>query len=78
MRVFLSTNTKLDATDRELSVRVVPALAAGEASSATRAVTIPAGTAKGLYYLLGRVDSENEVSEFNESNNSKYRKITVQ
>jgi choice-of-anchor B domain-containing protein len=78
MRVFLSTNTKLDASDRELSVRVVPALAAGEANSATRNVTIPAGTAKGLYYLLGRVDSENEVSEFNEGNNSKYRKITVQ
>jgi subtilase family serine protease len=59
-------------------VRVVPALAAGEANSATRNVTIPPGTANGLYYLLGRVDSENEVSEFNESNNSKYRKITVQ
>lgn len=78
MRLFLSTNTKLDATDRELSVRLVPALAAGEANSATRAVTIPAGTAKGVYYLLARVDSDNEVSEFNETNNSKYRAITVQ
>jgi hypothetical protein len=27
---------------------------------------------------LARVDSDNEVSEFNDSNNSKYRKITVQ
>jgi choice-of-anchor B domain-containing protein len=78
MRLFLSTNSKLDTTDRELSVRVVPALGPNETNSATRGVTIPAGTAAGVYYLLARVDSDNEVSEVSETNNDKYRKITVQ
>jgi choice-of-anchor B domain-containing protein len=78
MRLFLSTNNKLDMTDQELFVRVVPALAPGETNSATTPVTIPAGTAAGVYYVLARVDSDNEVSEISETNNGTYRKITVQ
>ena len=77
-RLFLSANTKLDRTDRELSVRVVPALAPGETNSATIAVSIPADTAAGLYYLLAWVDSDNELTEISETNNGTYRKIMVQ
>jgi subtilase family serine protease len=78
MRLFLSPNKTLDMTDQEPSVRVVPALAPGETNSATRAVAIPGGTAAGVYYVLARVDSENEVSEISETNNGTSRKITVQ
>jgi subtilase family serine protease len=77
MRLFLSTNTKLDGNDRELHVRVVPTLAPGESSMATRPVAIPSGTAAGVYYVLGRVDTEEAVSEVNEANNREQRKIRV-
>jgi subtilase family serine protease len=78
MRLFLSKNNRFDITDPELSARVVPGLAPGETHSATTAVTIPAGTVAGVYYVLARVDSDNEVSEINETNNGASRKITVQ
>jgi subtilase family serine protease len=46
--------------------------------SATTVVSIPAGTAAGVYYVLGHVDRDNEVNEIGETNNTAYRKIIVQ
>jgi subtilase family serine protease len=77
-RLFLSRNTKIDTSDTELGVRFVPPLGPNETHSATTAVSIPAGTAAGVYYVLGHVDRDNEVSEISEINNTASRKITVQ
>jgi subtilase family serine protease len=77
-RLFLSRNTKIDSTDSELGVRFVPPLGPDDSHSATTAVSIPAGTAAGVYYVLGHVDRDNEVSEISEINNTASRKISVQ
>jgi subtilase family serine protease len=77
LRLFLSTNKVFDATDQELSVRLVPALAAGETNQVTRAVRIPASTSPGVYYVIARVDTDHEVMEISETNNSRHTKITL-
>jgi subtilase family serine protease len=58
--------------------RGLPALAPGGTRAATTDVVIPASTAAGVYYVLARVDSDNEVTEISETNNGVYRRITVQ
>ena len=74
---YLSTNTVWDAGDTLLNSRAVVALAAGVTNSATTPVTIPAVT-PGTYFIIGKTDSGNVVTEANENNNTMYKSITVQ
>jgi subtilase family serine protease len=75
-RFYLSTNPSLDAADVPLIERAVAALAAGATSSASTAVTIPAGTATGVYYILAKADADNAAGETQEGNNTSY--VTIQ
>jgi subtilase family serine protease len=68
---YLSTNLAVDAGDGLLGARAVPDLAAGASNSATTTVTVPAGTAAGVYYVLAVADSANAVVETSETNNVK-------
>jgi subtilase family serine protease len=77
-RFYLSANAAWDAGDVALGSRAVPALAAGASSPGSTAVTIPAGTAPGTWYLIGRADADGDVAEIFEINNTTYVPIQVQ
>jgi len=76
-RLYLSTNTTVDASDTLIGSRNVPALAAGATSSGSTTVTIPQGTAAGTWYIVAQADSEDAVTETSETNNmyAKYLRI---
>jgi C1A family cysteine protease len=79
-RYYLSTTTSKTGSSVLLTgTRSVASLAAGASSSGTVNVTVPTGTARATYYVIGCADDTSAVSESNESNNcraSSYR-ITV-
>ena len=79
-RVYLSTNSTLDAGDvlvaTEPIVSQTPLAAAGS-YTINRTVTLPANTAAGSYYLLFVADGGNAQPETNESNNLVAKAITV-
>ncbi len=77
-KYYLSTNGALDAGDTYLGMRAVPALAAGETSSGSVTVTIPAGTTAGRWYIISKADADGAVAEIYETDNTQYRSITVQ
>ena len=74
---YLSTNVVLDASDVLLGSRSVPSLAAGASHAGSASLTLPAGTATGLYYVLAKADSGDGVSEVSESNNTQYALMRV-
>jgi large repetitive protein len=76
-RVYFSANSALDAGDTQLGSRAVPALASGASSSGGIAVTIPAGTAAGIYYLIAVADADGVVPETIESNNQAVTAVQV-
>jgi len=53
-RFYLSTNTTFDAADTAVGERAVPGLSAGQTNAGSTAVTIPAATAAGTYYIIAR------------------------
>jgi subtilase family serine protease len=75
--LHLSTDGTLDAADPPVGSRVVPALAPGESSSGTFAVTIPAGTAPGTYWLIARADAAGAIAESQEGNNTISRSLKI-
>jgi subtilase family serine protease len=75
---YLSMNVLFDALDVRLDgSRAIGALAAGAASSGSTAVTIPAGTTPGTYYLIAKADADGTVTETQESNNATARVIAI-
>jgi subtilase family serine protease len=74
---YLSTNPTFGAGDVMLGSRAIPALAAGASSAATTALTIPAGTAPGSYFLLAVSDATQVVGEAKEGNNVKSKALTL-
>jgi subtilase family serine protease len=68
---YLSADWILDAGDSSLNVsRTIPALQAGATSAAPTTITIPLGTASGVYYVIARVDPQNGIQETQEANNT--------
>jgi subtilase family serine protease/subtilisin family serine protease len=74
---FLSANTALDASDLPLGSRAVPALAPGASNSGSAAVTVPSGTATGLWYLIAKADGNDSLPESSETNNVTWRSIQI-
>jgi subtilase family serine protease len=70
-RYYLSTNMLFDAADVPLGGRAVPALNAAQSSSGSTSLSIPAGTAPGTYYIIGKADADSGVPETQESNNAR-------
>jgi hypothetical protein len=69
-RYYLSTDTVRSGGDLLLGgSRSIPALSPGQSSSGTVTVTIPVGTAAGIYFVLACADDTNLVAETNEKNN---------
>ena len=69
---YLSLNVALDASDKFLGSRGVPALAVGATNSAATSLVIPPDTATGAYFILVSADSANAVAESAETNNTSY------
>jgi subtilase family serine protease len=76
-RFYLSSDAVLDAADLALGSRAVPALAAGASSTGTTALTVPAGTATGVYYLIAQADADQVVAETSEANNTALTPVQV-
>ncbi len=69
LKYYLSTDNTYSAGDILLATDAVAALNAGASSPFSKAVTIPAGTTPGTYYLLFFADADAQVTETNETNN---------
>ncbi len=76
-KLYLSTNTTYESGDTLLGSRAVPALSAGTSNSGSTSVTIPTGINNGAYYIIARADADSVVTETNETNNYKYKAITI-
>ena len=76
-RFYLSTNTLLDDSDLLLGSRVAPDLAPAATSAATTSLTLPAGIAPRLYYILAKADGDDAIGEVNEANNTRVAAVNV-
>jgi hypothetical protein len=76
-RYSLSTDKSVDVPDVSLGSRRVEPLASKHSSPGVVAVTIPAGTPPGRYFIIVRADADNEVAEAKETNNTVLRVITI-
>lgn len=74
---YLSADSTWDGSDILLGSRAVSALLPGAAHAASTSVTIPAGTATGNYYVVGRADAGDVVLELYENNNTINRMLAV-
>lgn len=70
VRLFLSTDQTITASDTVLGFRNLSSLAAGASNSANTTVTIPSGLTPGTYYIGAIADTANVLPEDNETNNS--------
>lgn len=70
VRLFLSPDQTITASDTVLGYRNVSSLAAGVSNSANTTVTIPSGLTPGTYYIGAIADTANVLPEDNETNNS--------
>lgn len=79
VKFYLSKNSALDASDVTLAeTRAVDALPPGGSSAGVTSVTVPAGTAPGVYYLIAQADGFAAVAESAESNNTHARTFRVE
>jgi subtilase family serine protease len=76
-RFYLSTDATFDAGDVLLGGRDVPALPPGATSASSTAVTIPATTAGGTYWVIARADATGAVTEGDETNNTTSSPIVI-
>ena len=74
---YLSVNSSVDSGDTLLGSRPLSGLAAGEASTVSTSLPIPAGTSTGSYYLIAKADGDNAVAETSETNNLYARSIKI-
>ena len=77
LKLYLSPDQVLDATDILLGSRAVPALHAGENSSGSISAAVPLGTPTGTYYVIAAADADSAVTEASETNNTRVQAITI-
>jgi subtilase family serine protease len=73
---YLSANTVLDGADIPIGVRPVSPLTAAGLQTATTALTIPADTVAGTYYIIAKADWSGAISETKETNNLRVASAT--
>jgi subtilase family serine protease len=74
---YLSPNAALSADDILIGSRPVDSLGAGDVSTISTTLAVPAGTTPGLYYLFAKADGANTVPETQENNNTQIRSVKV-
>lgn len=77
LRYYLSTNNTYGSGDTYLGYDYVNPLNPGAYNTETHTFTLPNTVTQGVYYILYVADSNNSVTESNESNNVSYTTITV-
>jgi subtilase family serine protease len=77
VQFYLSRDSVLDAGDRLLGARDIPAMAAGTLQPGTSTLALPADTAAGGWFLLVKADGEGSIAESSETNNVVWRWFTV-
>jgi subtilase family serine protease len=60
-----------------LGGRVVSALGPGAKSNGATSVTVPANLVTGTYYIIAQADGDDAVAELSETNNTRYKTLTV-
>jgi subtilase family serine protease len=70
-RFYLSTDSTLGAGDVPLGSRTAGVLGPNGSSTAATALTIPAGTAAGSYYIVAKADDSAVVPETDDTNNTR-------
>jgi subtilase family serine protease len=76
-RLYLSSNFTFDALDQEIGSRAALALGPNATNAGSAPVTIPTGTAAGLYYIIAVTDADNAVPETGETNNTRALAIRI-
>ncbi len=76
-RLYWSTDSALDASDREIASCSVAGLAPGGSATCQVALNLPLDTASATYYVLAKADADEGVNETNELNNSRSLMIKV-
>jgi subtilase family serine protease len=76
-RVYFSRNNALSSDDVSVWSRSFGSLAAGGSASNTISGTVPSALPAGSYFAIIVVDSNKQVSESNENNNTVVRAITI-
>lgn len=76
-RFYFSSNFTFDASDQEIGNRPAAALGPNATNAGSVSVTIPPGTAAGLYYIIAVSDADNAVAETAETNNTRALAIRI-
>jgi subtilase family serine protease len=76
-RYYLSTNTAVDAVDIQLGTSPIGTLAPAASVVSSATLTIPAGTATGIYYVLAQADGDAVLTETSETNNVRAVQIRI-
>ncbi len=78
-RFFLSADAVFDAGDAPLvnNSRMIPALPANGKHAGSTTATIPGATAPGKYFLIAVADAGSAVTEADETDNARARRITI-
>jgi subtilase family serine protease len=77
-RLYLSVDGNLGSVDVEVGSYLVPSLGPGEVNQTSAVVSIPSNTVPRVYYLIGHVDRDGTLPEYNETNNANKYRLTVQ
>ena len=76
-RLYFSRDPRVDPGDADVGAHPVAALPANAGASSATGITVPPGTATGKYYLIAAADVAGAVTESNESNNTRARRMYV-
>jgi hypothetical protein len=76
-KFYLSANSTLDGGDPLIGFQDVGALNPGASEAHSTSLAIPAGTAKGTYYVIAKADADNLVTETLENNNTASDTIVI-
>ncbi len=74
---YLSTNNVLDNSDTQVGVINTGNTPVGTINNVPAAITVPAGTMAGDYYLIAKTDINNSIAESNEGNNTVVKSISI-
>ncbi len=76
-RIYFSANFTFEASDQPLGDRTVLGVGPNATNAGSTSVTIPAGTAPGVYYLIAVSDADDAVAETTETNNTRSLVIRI-
>ena len=75
--LYLSQSASLTGSAVLMGTRAVPSMAAAGADTASTSVTVPPGTATGVYYVIAKADVNAAVLEAQEGNNTRSALVRI-